>query len=123
MPREQVMCAAVSGGSAAADDAGPAGASLNVTGPSSLESAVVVANVRAALAVWHGLEARSTGAFAFVDSNHATPALCCAGNIGKQSTINRRKDRAISRKCYRIAAPLGFVLLQQATGMDVCGFV
>ena len=55
--------------------------------------------------MWHDLEARST---ALSLLSIAITPLRCAGNMKKQSTIDRcREDRAIIRKCCRTASPLG----------------
>jgi hypothetical protein len=75
MPREQVMCAAVSGGSAAGD-VGLAGASRKCNRSVISGERRVVANVRAASCYVARLGSAIHGAFAFLDSKHATPALC-----------------------------------------------
>jgi hypothetical protein len=105
MPREQVMCAGVSGGSAA-DDGGLAGASLKCV-RSLISGARCYYSKREAAPRYVGrLGSAIHGVFLYLLS------------IAAAATV-----RAIFRKCCRIAAPLGFVLLQQATGIDGCGFV
>jgi hypothetical protein len=86
MPREQVMCAAVSGGSAEAVGVGLA-ASLNVQVLGRLENAVVAANLSASCYV-----ARLGGAIhgaSFFLSIAITPRLRCPGNIWRQSVVER----------------------------------
>jgi hypothetical protein len=73
MPREHVMCDAVSCGSAEAVGVGLA-ASLNVQVLGRLENAIVAANFSASCYVAR-LGGAIHGASFFVDSHHATPAL------------------------------------------------
>ena len=76
MPREQVMCAAVSCGSAAGDDVGLAGASLKWFRSLISGARRCCSKGQAAPCYVARLRSAIHGAFAFVDSNHATPALC-----------------------------------------------
>jgi hypothetical protein len=110
MPREQVMCAAVSCGSAAADDVGLAGASLKwfrslISGAHRFCSKPQAAPCYVArLAIWHDLEARSTA--------HCFLSIAAGGAVlGDCSQVLPR---------CRAFGPVfaGFVLLRQAIGID-----
>jgi hypothetical protein len=105
MPREQVMCAAVSCGSAA-DDVGLAGASLKWCRSLISGARRFAAKLRRRPAMWHNLKARST-AHCFL--------LIAAG-----ATV-----RAIFHKCCRAFGPdlVRCALLGQAIGIDAGGSV
>ena len=74
MPREQVMCAAVSCGSGA--DVGLAGVSLKWCRSLISGARRCCSKPQAASCYVARLGSAIHGAFAFVDSDHATPALC-----------------------------------------------
>ena len=115
MPREQVMCAAVSCGSAA-DDVGLVGASLKwcrslISGARRFCSKPQAASCY----VIHG-------AFAFVDSNHGTPALCWqhGETIDDRSLPGGPGDysQVLPHCCAFGAVLVRCALLRQAIGMD-----
>jgi len=106
MPREQVMCAAVSCGSAAAEDGGLVGASLKWFRSLISGARRCCSKPQAASCYVARLGSAIHGAFAFVDSNHATPALCWqhGETIDDRSLPGGPDDYS---RCCRIAAPLG----------------